>query len=150
MRQPPYDPADLLKLHLYGHINQVRSSRRLEREACRIRLPKNLRPGRTIFNVRKENWAALKAANRSFVLPVRELGLVGGRLVAIDDSFLQGQHLHAREAYRKIFTRKRYARKAGFGDGGLRSIPLSKRRAEAREPSLLATIRRFAHRLLQY
>ena len=33
--QPPYDPADLLKLYLYGYINQVRSSRRLEREACR-------------------------------------------------------------------------------------------------------------------
>ena len=33
--QPPYDPADLLKLYLYGYINQVRSSRRLEREASR-------------------------------------------------------------------------------------------------------------------
>src|SRR3974390_2409523 len=44
--QPPYDPADLLKLYLYGYINQVRSSRRLEREACRnvelIRVFKNL------------------------------------------------------------------------------------------------------------
>jgi transposase len=58
--QPPYDPADLLKLYLYGYINQVRSSRRLEREACRnlelIWLLKNLRPGyRTIANFRKEN-----------------------------------------------------------------------------------------------
>ena len=33
--QPPYDPADLLKLYLYGYINQIRSSRRLEREVCR-------------------------------------------------------------------------------------------------------------------
>ncbi len=48
MGQPPYNPADLLKLYLYGYINQVRSSRRLEREACRnlelIWLLKNLRP----------------------------------------------------------------------------------------------------------
>ena len=57
--QPPYDPADLLKLYLYGYINQVRSSRRLEREARRnlelIWLLKSLKPGyRTIANFRKE------------------------------------------------------------------------------------------------
>src|SRR5216110_105089 len=87
--QPPSDPADLLKLYLYGYLNQIRSSRRLEREACRnlelIWLLKNLTPGyRTIANFRKENWAALKAVNRSFVLLARELGLVGGTLVAVD------------------------------------------------------------------
>jgi transposase len=54
-RQPPYNPADLLKLYLYGYINQIRSSRRLERETNRnlelIWLLKNLRPGyRTIAN----------------------------------------------------------------------------------------------------
>ena len=80
MGQPPYDPADLLKLYLYGYLNQVRSSRRLEREACRnlelIWLLKGLTPGyRTIATFRKENWAALKAVNRSFVLLIRELGL---------------------------------------------------------------------------
>src|SRR6266404_3862915 len=68
--QPPYDPADLLKLYLYGYINRIRSSRGLEREACSnlelIWLLKNLKPGyRTIANFRKENWEALKAANRS-------------------------------------------------------------------------------------
>jgi transposase len=107
--QPPYDPADLLKLYLYGYINQIRSSRRLEREACRnlelIWLLKNLRPGyRTIANYRKENWKALKAANRSFVLLARELGLVGGAVVAIDGSFFHGDASKA-----SIFTRKRLA-----------------------------------------
>ena len=107
MGQPPYDPADLLKLYLYGYINQVRSSRRLEREACRnlelIWLLKNLRPGyRTIANFRKENWKALKAANRGFVLLARELGLVGGAVVAIDGSFFHGDASKA-----SIFTRKR-------------------------------------------
>ena len=85
--QPAYDPADLLKLYVYGYLNRVRSSRRLECEACRnlelIWLLKGLTPGyRTIADFRKDNWAALKAANRDFVLLVRELGLVGGALVA--------------------------------------------------------------------
>ena len=109
MGQPPFDPADLLKLYLYGYINQVRSSRRLEREACRnlelIWLLRNLRPGyRTIANFRKENWAALKAVNRGFVLLARELGLVGGTIVAIDGSFFHGDASKA-----SIFTRKRLA-----------------------------------------
>jgi transposase len=107
--QPPYNPADLLKLYLYGYINQVRSSRRLEREASRnlelIWLLKNLRPGyRTIANFRKENWEALKATNRSFVLLMRQLGLVGGAIVAIDGSFFHGDASKA-----SIFTRKRLA-----------------------------------------
>jgi len=109
MGQPPYDPADLLKLYLYGYTNQVRSSRRLEQEACRnlelIWLLRNLKPGyRTIANFRKENWKALKAVNRSFVLLVRELGLVGGSVVAIDGSFFHGDASKA-----SIFTRKRLA-----------------------------------------
>jgi transposase len=109
MGQPPYDPADLLKLYLYGYINQVRSSRRLEREACRnlelIWLLKSLRPGyRTIANFRKENWEALKAANRSFVLLIRELGLVGGTLVAVD-----GALFHGNASKESIFTRRKLA-----------------------------------------
>ena len=109
MGQPPYDPADLLKLYLYGYTNRVRSSRRLEQEACRnlelIWLLKNLKPGyRTIANFRKENWAALRAVNRSFVLLIRELGLVGGSVVAIDGSFFHGD-----ASKDSIFTRKRLA-----------------------------------------
>jgi transposase len=109
MGQPPYDPADLLKLYLYGYINQVRSSRRLEREACRnlelIWLLRNLKPGyRTIANFRKENWKALKATNRSFVLLIRELGLVGGTLVAVD-----GALFHGNASKGSIFTRRKLA-----------------------------------------
>src|SRR6059058_1046186 len=108
--QPPYDPSDLLKLYLYGYINQIRSSRRLEREACRnlelIWLLKTLKPGyRTIASFRKENWAALKATNRSFVLLLRELGLVGGTLVAID-----GALFHGNASKDSIFTRGKLAK----------------------------------------
>jgi transposase len=135
--QPPYDPADLLKLYLYGYINQVRSSRRLEREACRnlelIWLLRNLKPGyRTIANFRKENWEALKAANRSFVLLVRELGLVGGTVVAIDGSFFHGDASKA-----SIFTRKRLAEQIAKLDQEIEAYGRSiedNDAAEAKEP----------------
>jgi transposase len=93
--QPSYDPADLLKLYLYGYLNRVRSSRRLEQEAQRnvelMWLLEGLTPGyRTIANFRKDNWAALRATNREFVLLMRELDLLGGALVAIDGAFFHG------------------------------------------------------------
>jgi len=107
--QPPYHPGDLLKLYLYGYLNRVRSSRCLEREACRnlelLWLLKGLTPGyRTIANFRKDNWAALKAANRDFVVLARELDLVGGELVAIDGAFFHGDASKG-----SIKTRKRLA-----------------------------------------
>lgn len=93
--QPAYDPGDLLKLYLYGYLNRIRSSRSLEREAGRnlelIWLMKHLVPGyRTIAKFRQENWKALKATNREFVLMLRELKLFGGEVVAIDGAFFDG------------------------------------------------------------
>ena len=105
--QPPYDPADLLRLYLYGYLHQVRSSRRLEREARRnvelMWLLRGLAPGyRTIANFRKDNTAGLKAANRDFVLLARSLDLLGGALVAIDGAFFHGDASKA-----SILTKKR-------------------------------------------
>ena len=107
--QPPYDPADLLRLYLYGYLNGVRSSRRLEREACRnlevIWLLRGLAPGyRTIGDFRKANPEALKAANREFVLLARELNLLAGELVAIDGAFFHGD-----ASKTSIITSKRLA-----------------------------------------
>jgi transposase len=107
--QPPYDPRDLLKLYLYGYQHGIRSSRRLAREARRnlevMWLLKGLKPEyRTIANFRKDNWAALKAVNRDFVLMARELGLVGGECVAIDGAFFDGDASKA-----SIKTRHRLA-----------------------------------------
>ena len=114
--QPAYDPADLLKLYLYGYLHRTRSSRSLEREACRnlevIWLLKELKPGyRTIANFRKENWAALKAVNREFLLMARELDLVGGEVVAIDGAFFDGNASKA-----SITTRKKLAERLAAVD----------------------------------
>lgn len=105
--QPPYDPADLLKLYLYGYLHQVRSSRRLEREGRRnvelMWLLRGLTPGyRTIANFRRDNAAGLKAANRDFVLLARRLDLLGGTLVAIDGAFFHGDAAKA-----SILSKKR-------------------------------------------
>jgi transposase len=131
--QPPYDPSDLLKLYLYGYLNQVRSSRRLEREAQRnlelIWLLKGLAPGyRTIANFRKENWAALKAANRSFVLLARELDLVSGELVAIDGAFFHGNASKA-----SIATRKRLAAQVAALDEDIESYRVALEANDASE-----------------
>jgi transposase len=109
--QPPYAPGDLLKLYLYGYIHRSRSSRALEREAKRnlemIWLIGGLAPGyRTIAAFRKDNWAALKKANRDFVLLARELDLMGGEVVAIDGAFFDGNASKG-----SIKTRRRLAEK---------------------------------------
>jgi transposase len=93
--QPPYHPGDLLKLYIYGYLFRIRSSRALARELGRnlelIWLLRGLRPCfRTIATFRKDNWAALKAVNREFVLMMRELNLVGGEVVAVDGAFFHG------------------------------------------------------------
>lgn len=92
--QPPFPPAALLKLYLYGYLNRVHSSRRLEREAMRnleaIWLAQGLRPGyKTIANFRKDNSQALKAANQDFILLCKDLALFGGEEVAVDGSFFK-------------------------------------------------------------
>jgi len=82
----------LLKLYLYGYLNRVRSSRRLERECQRnlelIWLLEGLVPSyRTIAEFRRVNGDALRAANRDFILLCQELELLGGKTIGLDGSF---------------------------------------------------------------
>ena len=89
--RPPYDPAVLLKLYLYGYLHRMRSSRRLEAECQRnvelIWLTGKLTPDfKTIADFRKDNLNPLKALARQFTLVCRQLSLFGGELLAIDGS----------------------------------------------------------------
>jgi transposase len=91
MGRPPYSPRDLLKLYLYGYLNRIRSSRRLEQEAGRnlevIWLLKKLKPDfKTIADFRKDNKKALKAVFRDFIKLCGEWDLFGKELVAIDST----------------------------------------------------------------
>ena len=87
--RPGYDPADLLKLYIYGYLNRVRSSRRLEAESKRnlevIWLLRRLSPDfKTIADFRRINRAAFRQVFREFVRLCRELELFGRELVAVD------------------------------------------------------------------
>lgn len=131
--QPAYDPADHLKLFFYGYTYQVRSSRRLEREAGRnvevMWLLRGLRPGyRAIAEFRRTNAAALKAVNRAFVLLARELDLVGGTLVAIDGAFFHGDASKA-----SIKSRKRLERELAAIDADIEDYTQSLEANDARE-----------------
>jgi transposase len=87
----PYHPGDLLKLYVYGYLNKVTTSRRLESECHRnlevLWLMKRLAPDfKTIADFRKDNGKAVRGACRSFIQFCREAKLLTGRLVAIDGS----------------------------------------------------------------
>jgi transposase len=89
--RPAYHPATLLKIYLYGYLNRVQSSRRLERETRRnvevMWLTGRLSPDfKTIADFRKDNGPAISATCKQFVMLCRRLELFSEALVAIDGS----------------------------------------------------------------
>ena len=89
--RPSYHPAVLLKLYIYGYLNRVQSSRRLEREAGRnvevLWLTGRLIPDhKTIADFRKDNGPAIRQVCTRFVSLCREVGLLSTASVAIDGS----------------------------------------------------------------
>jgi transposase len=89
--RPSYHPSVLLKLYIYGYLNRVQSSRRLEREAGRnfevMWLLGRLVPDhKTVADFRKDNGAAIRKVCARFVELCREMGLLANASVAIDGS----------------------------------------------------------------
>src|SRR5271165_6579367 len=103
--RPAYHPSVLLKIYVYGYINQIASSRRLEREAQRnvemMWLTQRLAPDfKTIADFRKDNGPAIRAACRQFIHLCRRLNLFAHAVAAID-----GSKFKAVNARDKNFTR---------------------------------------------
>src|SRR5256712_3325143 len=89
--RPAYHPGALLKIYVYGYINQIASSRRLERETHRnvelMWLTGRLAPDfKTIANFRRSNGEGIRAACAQFVMLCRRLDLFTRAVVAIDGS----------------------------------------------------------------
>jgi transposase len=103
--RPPYAPASMLMLYLYGYLNRIRSSRRLEAETKRnveiMWLLEKVTPDdKTICNFRKDNAAALSKVFREFSIWCNRQGLYGKELVAVD-----GSKVRANSSRKNIHTK---------------------------------------------
>jgi transposase len=95
--RPSYNPKDLLKLFVYGYLNQLRSSRALEKECKRnielMWLMTELAPDHnTISNFRRDNEKAIRKVFRYTVSIAKQFDLIGGKLVAGDSTKLRAQN----------------------------------------------------------
>src|SRR5665647_951476 len=109
--RPSYNPKDLCKLYLYGGLNHIRSSRKLERESKTnleaMWLLKGLTPDfKTIADFRKDNPQAIGALFKEFVSFLKELSLYGEKQVTVD-----GTKLRAVNSNDKAFTQRALAKR---------------------------------------
>ncbi|MGB5706451.1 MAG: IS1182 family transposase [Arenicellales bacterium] len=109
--RPGYHPSVMLKIYVYGYLNRVQSSRRLERETGRnvelMWLTGRLRPDfKTIADFRKDNGEAIRAVCREFIMLCHQLNLFSEAIVAID-----GSKFKAVNNRRKNFTRAKMKRR---------------------------------------
>jgi transposase len=129
--RPGYAPGDLLKLYIYGYLNRVRSSRRLEVETHRnlevIWLLRHLKPDfKTIADFRRDNRASFRSVFREFVLLCRQLDLFGRELLAVDGTRIKAVNNKDRNFTRGALTEfirdaderlANYVRRLDQGDG---------------------------------
>ncbi|VBB08873.1 Hypothetical protein LUCI_4156 [Lucifera butyrica] len=110
----PYNPADMLKLYLYGYFNGIRTSRKLETECKRnielMWLLQELKPDyRTIADFRKDNISLLKNIFKHFSLLCNDLGLYGKEIIAVD-----GSKFRANNARKKNLTKGKIERMLAY------------------------------------
>ena len=107
--RPGYRPVDLLKLYIYGYLNRIRSSRRLEAETHRnievIWLLRHLKPDfKTIADFRRDNRKAFRSVFRQFVLLCKQLDLFGRELLAVDGTRIKAVNNKDRNFTRASLT----------------------------------------------
>lgn len=131
--RPGYHPGMMLRLYIYGYLNRIQSSRRLERECGRnlelLWLTGRLQPDfKTIADFRKDNGPAIRKVCQHFVLFCREISLLDARVVAID-----GSRFKASNAKAKNFTREKLRRKLGEINAAIARYMAEMDRADAAE-----------------
>jgi transposase len=133
--RPPYDPHDLLKLYIYGYLNQMRSSRRLEREARRnvevFWLVNRVRPVfKTIADFRKDHPEAIAGVCRAFIAFCRRQEVFGGEVLAID-----GSKIAAVASRKQVITKKKLAERDAAIERKIAEYLASMDQADAEETS---------------
>jgi len=139
--RPGYHPAVLLKLYIYGYLNRVQSSRRLEREAGRnvevMWLCGRLAPDhKTIADFRKDNGPAIRKVCARFVALCRQLGLFAEASVAVD-----GSKFKAVNARDRNFTAAKMKRRMAQIEESVARYLHQLDSADRQEPSLARTTR---------
>ena len=134
--RPSYHPSILLKLYIYGYLNRVQSSRRLERETQRnvevMWLTGRLTPDfKTIADFRKNNGKAIRAVCREFVVLCRQLNLFADAIVAID-----GSKFKAVNNRDKNFTRAKMKRRMEQVEKSLDRYFAELDKADREEPAI--------------
>jgi len=133
--RPAYHPTTLLKIYVYGYLNQVHSSRRLEREAQRnvelMWLTGRLAPDfKTIADFRKDNGKAIRLVCREFVMLCRKLNLFADAFVAIDGSKFKAVNNRDRN-----FTRAKMKRRLAEVDASIDRYLKQMASTDRQEPS---------------
>ena len=133
--RPPYHPSTMLKLFVYGYLNRVQSSRRLETEAQRnvelMWLTGRLAPDfKTIADFRKDNGTAIRLVCRQFVILCRNLNLFAHAFVAIDGSKFKAVNNRDRN-----FTRAKMKRRIAEVDATIERYLQLLAEADRQEPA---------------
>ena len=134
--RPAYHPSVLLKLYIYGYLNRIQSTRRLEMEAQRnvelMWLTQNLKPDfKTIANFRHQNGSAVRKVCRQFIEMCRQLDLFAHALVAID-----GSKFKAVNSRDKNFTEAKLKRRLAMIEESIRNYLRAMDTADRSEPEL--------------
>jgi len=136
--RPSYHPAVLLKIYIYGYLNRIQSSRRLEREAQRnvelMWLTGRLTPDfKTIANFRKDNGRAIRNVCRQFVVLCQRLDLFTQAIVAIDGSKFKAVNNRDRN-----FTRAKMQRRMAQIEENIARYLADMDTADRAEPAIAA------------
>ena len=137
--RPGYHPSDLLKLYIYGYLNRVQSSRRLEREAGRnvevMWLTGRLTPDhKTIADFRKDYGRGIRKVCAQFVALCRQFGLLADASVAIDGAKFKAVNTRDRN-----FTKAKMTRRMAQIEEGVARYLGQLDSADRQEPSLART-----------